>query len=68
MEEGPTEARMLRAREGYNVALVDTLHSFTQSINMCWETVCTVVKSMGFRSKEAWIPILSVPLISTSAK
>lgn len=68
MEEGPTGARMPRAPEGYNVALVDTLHSFTQSINMCWETVCTVVKSMGFRSREAWISILFVPLISTSAK
>ena len=32
MEEGPTEARMPQACEGYNVALVDTLHSINKHV------------------------------------
>lgn len=48
--------------------LTPCTHSLSQSINMWWETVCPVVKSMGFGSKEPWISILCVPLISTVAE
>lgn len=38
-------------------------HLLAHSVNMC-----LVVRSRGFGSKETWISILFVPLISTVAK